>query len=63
MAQSLRTLAAFAEDLGTVPSTHVVTYNPVPEDLKPSFDLQGHQANMWCAHLHPGKRLTQKNLN
>lgn len=33
MAQRLRTLAALAEDLGSVPSTHIVTHNclvPVP---------------------------------
>lgn len=27
MAQQLRTLAAFPEDLGSVPSTHVVAHN------------------------------------
>lgn len=47
MSCGLRTLAALLEDHGLISSTHVATYlsgTPIPEVLKLSSDLQGHQA-------------------
>ena len=53
MAQWLRALAAFPEDPGTIPSTHMgvtVGVTPVSGDLTPSSDLCGHYMHM--VHKH-----------
>jgi hypothetical protein len=50
---------ALSEDLGLVPSTHMVAHNhpksSVPGDLSSSADLLGHQTNVGCTYRHVSK--------
>jgi hypothetical protein len=59
MALWLIALIALAEGLGLVPSFHMVVHihllTPVPRDMTPSSDLQGHQACTWYTYIHLGK--------
>ena len=54
LTQQLRVLVALAEDLGSVPITHMVpSVIPHLEDLTPSFDVGRHQACLWAIiHTH-----------
>ena len=55
MALQIKTPAIVVEDLGLIPSTHMVTHNhltPVPGPLTPSSDICRHQAHMWCVNIH-----------
>jgi hypothetical protein len=49
MAQWVRTLVVFTEDLGSVPSTHIT---PIPGDLTPSFDFHEHEICTWGTYKH-----------
>lgn len=52
------TALALSEDLGSVPSTHVVTLPLLTPILEVSSDLYRHQACTWCTHhIHTGKAL------
>jgi hypothetical protein len=54
--QKLRTLATLAEDLSSIPSTHMVSYiHPVLGHSTPSSELHGHQAGTQCTYIHAGK--------
>lgn len=50
IAQRLRALNALPEDLGSIPSTHMV-----PGDLIPSSGFCGHQSHMQHTDMHAGK--------
>lgn len=60
MAQVKSTLAAVAEDLGSVPRTYMVAHKPlvtpVPENSVFSGLLR-HQACIWYIYRHAGKTL------
>lgn len=49
---------ALAENLGWVPSTHMVV-SPVPEDLMVSSELPGYQACTRCTSSHSGKKINK----
>lgn len=61
MAQQLRVLFAYVEDLSLVPSTHfcgsVLFVTPVPEEPIPSSGFCSHQARIWYIDMHVGKAL------
>jgi hypothetical protein len=54
IAQQLKALAAFSEDLGSTSSTHTAPLE-LPEDLIPSSDLHRNQSHLWQIHIHEGK--------
>ena len=61
MAQSLRALAAPAEDLSSTPTTHVMftnNCNSGPRDPTPSSDLTGYCVH--TAHIHTFRQNTNK---
>lgn len=58
IAQLLRALAVFAEDLGSVPSTHTTAYNHlISEGPAPSSDLLG-APGIRAMHMHIHSRIT-----
>lgn len=65
IAQWLRAFVALTEDLGAVPSTHIMVHNTsietlVPGDLTPCSDL----GCTWCTDIHAGKQLSNiKEIN
>lgn len=51
----LKPVVALSEDLGSVPSTHLVVHDcPVPRHPMPSSDLGGHQARIWSTQINAG---------
>lgn len=62
MVQWLRALAAFAEDLSSILSTHMVAHNicnsQFQEDLIPLSGFHKH----WCTDIHAGKTTIHQNL-
>lgn len=59
MAQLFRVPAALPENLGSVPSTHLVandSLNPVPEGLK-------WPAGTWYTNIYAGKKPTHIEMN
>lgn len=57
MAQGLRTLVAFADDPGSIPRIHKVTYNLIynstsrGSDAFSDQDRLGHQVHMWNTYI------------
>jgi len=64
MVQWLRALAALAEVLSSVPSTHVVAHSLLwlwfLGGLKPPSDFYGYWAYTWYTHIHKDKTFTHK---
>jgi hypothetical protein len=57
MAQQITALAAFPEDLGTIPRTHMAAITSVPLD---SNDLCGYQAHVVHGHICRQNTYTHK---
>ena len=67
IAQQFRAPTALTEDLGSIPSTHMVAHNllpsksPVPGYLIPSSGLYGHQGYMYTCrqntHTHKNNKI------
>ena len=59
MAQQLRALAALAEDLGSVPSTHTVVHNHLKlhfwGNMVSCSDFCEHQTHVWSTYADAGK--------
>lgn len=56
MAQGFRVLAAFSEDLGSIPSIHVAAHKSVISvlgDPIPTSGLHGYQTYMQARHPNP----------
>jgi hypothetical protein len=53
MAQQLRELIDFPEDLGLIPRIHMVAHNCNSSSRGSGF--HGHQALFWCTDIHVGK--------
>ena len=63
LARQLRSLVAFVEDPGLVPSIHMAAQNYltlVSRNPMSSSDVHRHQACRWYTNIHVGKTLTHK---
>lgn len=67
MALGLSALVALTEDLGSVLSTHMVTYNRmetlVPGNTVPFSAFHGHQACTWMVRIRAKHIYTQIKIN
>ena len=57
-------LVALAEEMGSVPSTHMVAHNHPYSwhqlyEVQHSYEFHEHQACMWCTNMHAGKTHTK----
>lgn len=60
IAQWLRTMTTFPEDLGSVPeptSHNLQSVTPFPRDMTPSSGLQPHQTGLWYTNTLADKYL------